>query len=90
MLKVHIAEQKVQCVTNAEDRLMEEKEYFKRANFFPGLKATPGFWNGMEEYHFRKEMLYNSLFHGAGVVPDYGQSLHVQAERTSVHTQAGT
>ncbi len=69
---------------------MEEKEYFKRANFFPGLKATPGFWNGMEEYHFRKEMLYNSLFHGAGVVPDYGQSLHVQAERTSVHTQAGT
>lgn len=61
---------------------MEENEYFKRANFFPGLKATPGFWNEMEEYHFRKETLYNSLFHGAGIVPDYRQSLHVQAEKT--------
>lgn len=28
---------------------MEENEYYKRANFFPGLKTTPGFWNGMEE-----------------------------------------
>ena len=61
---------------------MEENEYYKRANFFPGLKATPGFWNGMEEYHFRKETLYNSLFHGSGIVPEYRQSLHVQAERT--------
>lgn len=30
---------------------MEDNEHFKRANFFPGLKATPGFWNEMEEYH---------------------------------------
>ncbi len=36
----------------------------------------------MEEYHFRKETLYNSLFHGTGIVPDYRQSLHVQAEKT--------
>ena len=28
---------------------MEDNEYYKRANFFPGLKAIPGFWNGMEE-----------------------------------------
>lgn len=34
---------------------MEDNKYYKRANFFLGLKATPRFWNGMEEYHFRKE-----------------------------------
>ncbi len=68
-------------VTNVEDKLMEDNEYYKRANFFPGLKATPGFWNGMEEYHFRKETLYNSLFHGSGIVPEYRQSLNVQAEK---------
>ncbi len=61
---------------------MEKTESFKRANFFPGLKATPTFWNEMEEYHFKKEKLYNSLFHGYGIVPDYKQSLHVQAEKT--------
>ena len=61
---------------------MEEADFFKRANFFPGLKATPGFWNGMEDYHFKKESLYNSLFHGLGIVPGYKQSLHVQAEKT--------
>ena len=61
---------------------MEGIEYYKRANFFPGLKATPVFWNEMEDYHFKKETLYNSLFHGFGIVPDYKQSLHVQAEKT--------
>ena len=61
---------------------MEQKDLFKRSNFFSGLKATPAFWNDMEEYHFRKETLYNSLFHGFGIVPDYMQSLHVQAEKT--------
>ena len=43
---------------------MEQRETYKRANFFPGLKATPLFWNEMEDYHFAKEVLYNSLFHG--------------------------
>ena len=57
---------------------MEQRETYKRANFFPGLKATPLFWNEMEDYHFAKEVLYNSLFHGYGIVPDYQQSLHVQ------------
>ena len=61
---------------------MEETNIYKRANFFPGLKATPSFWNEMEDYHFKKENLYNRLFHGFGVVPDYMQSLHVQAEKT--------
>lgn len=61
---------------------MEEQEEFKRANFFPGLKATPAFWNEMEEYHFKKEKLYNNLFHGYGIVPDFKQSMHVQAEKT--------
>ena len=35
---------------------MEDKSAYRRVNFFPGLKATPGFWNGMEDYHFRKEI----------------------------------
>ena len=61
---------------------MEDEVYFKRANFFPGLKATPGFWNEIEDYHFNKESLYNNLFHGFGIVPEYKQSLHVQAEKT--------
>lgn len=61
---------------------MESLQSYKRANFFPGLKATPAFWNEMEDYHFNKETLYNSLFHGYGIVPDYQQSLHVQAEKT--------
>lgn len=54
---------------------MEDEVYFKRANFFPGLKATPGFWNEIEDYHFNKESLYNNLFHGFGIVPEYKQSL---------------
>lgn len=61
---------------------MDENDVYKRANFFSGLKATPGFWNDMEDYHFRKETLYNTLFHGYGIVPDYKQSLHVQAAKT--------
>ena len=61
---------------------MESLQSYKRANFFPGLKATPAFWNEMEDYHFNKETLYNSLFHGYGIVPEYQQSLHVQAEKT--------
>jgi hypothetical protein len=61
-----------------EDRL----EPFKRANFFSGLQAGPGFWNAMEDYHFGKESLYNRLFHGYGVVLGYLDSLEVQAEKT--------
>ena len=36
---------------------MESLQSYKRANFFPGLKATPAFWNEMEDYHFNKETL---------------------------------
>ena len=61
---------------------MEDEQLFKRANFFHGLKATPSFWNEMIEYSFKKESLYNNLFHGYGIVPNYKQSLHVQAEKT--------
>ena len=61
---------------------MSDEIYFKRANFFPGLKATPNFWNGIEDYHFSKEALYNNLFHGLGIVPEYKQSLCVQAAKT--------
>lgn len=55
---------------------------FKRANFFPGLQVGPNYWNKIEDYHFEKEKLYNKLFHGIGVVPDFLDSLHVQAEKT--------
>lgn len=52
---------------------------FRRANFFPGLLATPRYWNEIEEYHFSKESFYNSLFVGKGIVPDFGDSLKVAA-----------
>jgi hypothetical protein len=62
---------------------MEEKlEIFKRANFFPGLQAGPAYWNDIQNYHFNKELLYNRLFHGFGVVQGYLDSLEVQAEKT--------
>jgi len=61
---------------------MSELIEFKRANFFPGLQVGPGFWNKIEDYHFEKEKLYNKLFHGFGVVPNFLDSLHVQAEKT--------
>ena len=57
-------------------------DVYKRANFFPGLQVGPAYWNSIEDYHFRKESLYNMLFHGAGIVPGYMDSLHVQAEKT--------
>jgi hypothetical protein len=62
---------------------MEEKlEIFKRANFFPGLQVGPAYWNAVEDYHFTKELLYNKLFHGFGVVAGFLDSLQVQAEKT--------
>ena len=50
---------------------------YKCANFFSGLKTTPAFWNEMEDYHFHKEALHNTLFHGYGIVPEYQKSLYV-------------
>jgi len=62
---------------------MEEKlEIFKRANFFPGLQVGPVYWNAVEDYHFNKELLYNKLFHGFGIVDGFLDSLQVQAEKT--------
>lgn len=61
---------------------METLEPFKRANFFPGLQVGPVYWNSIEDYRFGKETLYNSLFHGFGIVPDFLDSLQVQAEKT--------
>ncbi|MDR3304119.1 MAG: hypothetical protein LBS86_06870 [Treponema sp.] len=55
---------------------------FKRANFFPGLQVGPTYWNSIADYHFRKEGLYNALFHGVGVVDGCLGSLQVQVERT--------
>jgi len=60
----------------------EHLEIFKRANFFPGLQVGPAYWNGVEDYHFAKELLYNKLFHGFGVVGGFLDSLQVQAEKT--------
>lgn len=60
----------------------ETLEPFKRANFFPGLQAGPAYWNSIEDYRFRKENLYNKLFHGFGIVPGYLDSLQVQSEKT--------
>lgn len=61
---------------------MDELEKYKRANFFPGLQVGPEYWNKIEDYHFGKEKLYNKLFHGYGIVPNFLDSLHVQAEKT--------
>jgi hypothetical protein len=62
---------------------MEEKlEIFKRANFFPGLQVGPAYWNAVQDYHFSKELLYNKLFHGFGIVDGFMDSLQVQAEKT--------
>jgi len=57
-------------------------EEFKRANFFPGLQTGSAFWNTVENYRFSKELLYNKLFHGFGVVDGFLDSLQVQAEKT--------
>ncbi len=62
--------------------MSDQLEPFMRANFFPGLQAGPVFWNAMEDYHFGKELLYNKLFHGFGIVSGFLDSLQVQAERT--------
>ncbi|QQO09013.1 hypothetical protein [Breznakiella homolactica] len=62
--------------------MAEHLEPFRRANFFPGLQAGPGYWNAIEDYHFEKELLYNKLFHGFGIVSGYLDSLQVQAEKT--------
>lgn len=62
--------------------MIETIEPFKRANFFPGLQAGPVYWNSLEDYRYGKENLYNALFHGYGIVPDFMDSLQVQAERT--------
>ncbi len=62
---------------------MEDKlEVFKRANFFPGLQVGPAYWNAIEDYRFQKELFYNKLFHGFGVVDGFLDSLQVQAEKT--------
>ncbi len=62
--------------------MIEHIETFKRANFFPGLQAGPAYWNAIEDYHFEKELLYNKLFHGFGIISGYLDSLQVQAEKT--------
>jgi hypothetical protein len=62
--------------------MAEKLELFKRANFFPGLIVGPVYWNAMQDYHFNKELLYNRLFHGFGVVQNFLDSLQVQAEKT--------
>lgn len=49
---------------------------YKCANFFSGLKATPVFWNEMEDCHSHKDVLYNTL-HGYGIVLEYQPPLHV-------------
>ena len=55
---------------------------FRRSNFFPGLKASPIFWNQNEDYHFNKEILYNKLFNGYGIVPNYLSSFAVETDKT--------
>jgi hypothetical protein len=62
--------------------MKKQLDEFKRANFFPGLQAGPSYWNAIEDYHFFKELLYNKLFHGFGIVSGYLDSLQVQAEKT--------
>lgn len=58
---------------------MESVVPFRRANFFPGLLATPKFWNEIQQYHVAKEQFYNAVFQGAGVVPGVMDSLKVQS-----------
>lgn len=51
--------------------------HFKRGNFFTGLMASPQFWNDIQDYHLHKELLYNKLFHGIGVVPGVMEEMKV-------------
>ncbi|MBN2735374.1 MAG: hypothetical protein JXR70_00230 [Spirochaetales bacterium] len=51
---------------------------FKRAHFFNGLIATPRYWNEIQDYDFRKENFYNSLFHGFGIIEGVMGNLKVQ------------
>jgi len=62
--------------------MKDKLEIFKRANFFPGLQVGPTYWNAVEDYHFNKELLYNKLFHGFGIVDGFLDSLQVQSEKT--------
>ncbi|WP_020614512.1 hypothetical protein [Sediminispirochaeta bajacaliforniensis] len=48
--------------------MKEELPQFMRANFFNGLVATPKYWNEIQEYHHQKEIFYNRVFHGYGIV----------------------
>jgi hypothetical protein len=58
---------------------------FKRANFFPGLMATPQFWNEIQDYHVGKESMYNLVFHGQGVVPNVMEEFKITS-----HKKGGT
>lgn len=62
--------------------MSDKLDIFKRPNFFAGLKVGPPFWNQVIDYYFNKELLYNQLFHGFGVVANFLDSLQVQAEKT--------
>ncbi|SIQ98634.1 hypothetical protein SAMN05920897_12117 [Alkalispirochaeta americana] len=59
--------------------MIEKIEPFRRANFFNGLLATPQFWNGIQEYGHRKELYYNKLFHGTGIIPGVMDEFRVRS-----------
>lgn len=52
-------------------------DQFKRANFFTGILANSQYWNDIQDYHFKKEQLYNRLFHGSGIVPGIMEELKI-------------
>lgn len=57
--------------------MLNKVEPFRRANFFTGLLAGADYWNEIQDYHFRKENLYNKLFNGYGLVPEIMEEMHI-------------
>ncbi len=58
--------------------MAEQDLDFNRANFFPGMLATPKFWNDMQGYLYQKEQFHNKTFHGQGVIPGVAESLRIE------------
>lgn len=57
----------------------DNREEFRRINFFRGFLTTEDDWNDAEAYHVGKRQLHNQAMHGPGVVPHVGEGLRVVA-----------
>jgi hypothetical protein len=72
--------------------MSEQRQGFKRINFFKGFLTTEKDWNDAERYHIDKRRLHNRMLHSPGVVLGYGGDLRVNARARgdlSVEVQPG-